>query len=295
MQTLPSRHKRISILAALAVLIALFAILTSTTSYVYAAETQVNFGTDNDAGLTLGTSSSNHAVYPAQVFTPAISGILTEIGVYIQAGTGSPTGDIDWFLYSDGTTEPDTLLDSDSWTPSLGSLNVIEVTAGYYVSSGVTYWLVFGAHDTQPINTNWQIQVDTGDNYASGAFWWSVDDGSTWSSPYTGNADIRGYIKLDEDTPTATPTPTITPTPHPDALQIAAAIRDELDTAPVEIREGPSIEIGTLADDSPVEIVNIVTFGDLAIVSVNLAIICLLFILLIMQIRTRKVEITNGD
>lgn len=140
-------------------------------------------------GLGWGTTST---VKVAQTFTPTFTADVCCIRVKLSK-TGSPTDNIECKIYTDGTTEPGTLVATSTNTVAGTDLttSLVEKTFDFSTGDNLTgatkYWVVFSRTGSTS-NTNYYkilYETKTSQFYTGGSLWgystlWEEYDYAYW-------------------------------------------------------------------------------------------------------------------
>ena len=138
-------------------------------------------------GLPLGAVGNE---YGDQSFQQTGAGECPRVDVELKISAGSPTGDVNVYIYSDSGGDPDTLLatsdttlDASTVTGSFASYTFLFSSAAILTTS-TTYHLVIAYPDGDASN-HLHFAATTGNPYANGVYQRSADN-STWTY-YDGN------------------------------------------------------------------------------------------------------------
>lgn len=139
-------------------------------STLAAEQTDVNYTAGSWSEIAL-SHPSTYSKYASQGFTAGVDGTLTKVSINLKR-TGSPSGNVFSYLYSDnGSGAPSSLLASGS-SVSASSLSTssssVDFTFSYEITSGTKYHIVIYYYSTFSTSNFVIVTCDTSGGYSGG-------------------------------------------------------------------------------------------------------------------------------
>jgi hypothetical protein len=132
---------------------------------------------------SLGNSAGSN-LSQAQTFKPTITGQLSQLTALFGANSGSPVGTVTWYIYTDTSGLPGTLLATGTFTPTPSANNTINITNGPTLQQGLTYWFwLRPTTEPQASSTSWKwMSTNATSVYADGTQERYVANTSAWTA-----------------------------------------------------------------------------------------------------------------